>query len=136
VIKTQRRAVQLLDERFAVPEAAREELQPALQVLARHFQIQSDSAGLARETPPETRLRAELAPAGPDLTLRLVAAPLGPDGPRLPPAAGRARVLAALGGETLGSRRDLNAERGHLESLLAALPFLEDPDQQGSASGD
>lgn len=129
--EAQRRATQLLGKRFEVPVEAQDELQQTLHGLARHFQVHSDSTAAAREVEAEARLRAELSPAGESLMLRLVAAPLGADGPRLAPASGRERIMAALAGESVGARRDLAAERTHLEAVLQALPFLEDPELLG-----
>ena len=125
----QRRAAQLVSGRFSVPTGSHAELQRALQSLTGHFHIQSDHAEAAREVASEARLRAELAPAGESLMLRLVAAPLGPDGPRLRPGAGRARVMAAVKGESIGAQRDLEAERAHLDAVLAALDFLDPPER-------
>ncbi|MDP3406909.1 SNF2-related protein, partial [Bosea sp. (in: a-proteobacteria)] len=125
----QRRAAQLVSGRFAVPanaEGAQADLDKTLQALAGHFQVHADSAQASRQVPCESRLRAELAPVGESLSLRLVAAPLGADGPRLPVGSGRVRLMAAIGGETLGTARNLAAEKKHLESLLDAFPFLED----------
>ncbi len=124
----QRRAAQLLSERFSVPADAQDELQSALQALSGHFHILSDHARAAREVEAEARLRAELAPAGEGLMLRLVAVPLGADGPRLAPGVGRERVMAAVRGETVGAQRALAAERAHLDAVLEALPFLDPPD--------
>ena len=123
----QRRAAQLVSGRFAVPATAQAELQQTLQSLAGHFHIQSDHAEAAREMAAESRLRAELAPVGESLMLRLVVAPLGPDGPRLKPGDGRARVMAAVNGETAGAQRDLEAERANLDAVLAAFDFLDPP---------
>ncbi|MBI2959395.1 MAG: DEAD/DEAH box helicase [Betaproteobacteria bacterium] len=123
----QRRAAQLVSGRFSVPAAAHAELQRALHSLAGHFHVHSDHAEPAREVTAESRLRAELSPVGENLMLRLVAAPLGPDGPRLMPASGRARVMAAVKGETIGATRDIEAERSHLDAVLSALPFLAPP---------
>jgi superfamily II DNA or RNA helicase len=123
----QRRAAQLLAQRVAVPEAAQAELQQALQALSGHFQVHADTAQAARELPTDSRLRAELAPAGESLTLRLVVAPLGSDGPRLAPGAGRLRLMAAVKGESLSTQRDLAAERAHVDAVLDALPFLDEP---------
>ncbi len=123
----QRRAAQLVSGRFSVPAGAQSELQQALRSLAGHFQVQSDHLEAAREVVAESRLRAELAPAGDGLLLRLVVAPLGPEGPRLMPGSGRARVMAAVKGETAGAQRDLGAERAHLDSVLAAIDFLDPP---------
>lgn len=127
----QRRAAQLVSGRFAVPAAAQDELKQSLAVLARHFQVHSDTAQATRAIIAETRLHAELSPVGDDLMLRLVVAPLGLEGPRLPPGSGRGRIIAVIGGETVGTQRDLNAERTHLDAVLDALPFLEDPEIQG-----
>jgi superfamily II DNA or RNA helicase len=126
----QRRAAQLLSRRFSVPASAHTDLQQALRSLASHFQVHADHADhaeAAREVAADARLRAELAPAGDGLSLRLVVAPLGPEGPRLPPGTGRARVVAALGGEAVGVQRDLAAERVHLDAVLAAFEFLDAP---------
>jgi superfamily II DNA or RNA helicase len=122
----QRRAAQLLARPLAVPASAHAELQEAVRSLAGHFQVHADHAQAAREVEPDARLRAEIAPAGEALTLRLVVAPLGDDGPRLDPGTGRERLMAAIGGETVGTRRDLAAERAHVEAVLDALPFLAD----------
>jgi len=125
----QKRAAQLVSGRFAVPakaEGAQAELDKTLQALAGHFQVQADAAQASRQVAAETRLRAELAPVGEALSLRLVAAPFGADGPRLPVGSGRVRLMAAIGGETLGTERNLAAERQHLESLLDAFPYLEE----------
>jgi hypothetical protein len=125
----QRRAAQLVSGRFAVPanaEGAQADLDKTLQALAGHFQVHADAAQASRQVPSESRLRAELAPVGESLSLRLVAAPLGADGPRLPVGSGRLRLMAAIGGETLGTERNLAAEKKHLESLLDAFPFLEE----------
>ncbi|MGB0128689.1 MAG: DEAD/DEAH box helicase, partial [Rhodocyclaceae bacterium] len=62
------------------------------------------------------------------LMLRLVVAPLGPDGPRLVPGQGRVRLMAAIGGESVGTQRDLEAERAALDAVLGALPFLDERD--------
>jgi superfamily II DNA or RNA helicase len=123
----QRRAAVLVADRLKVPAAAEAELQKTLHILTSHFQIQSDHAAAAREVETQSRLRAEMAPAGDGLMLRLVVAPLGDEGPRLMPGEGRERVMAALRGEGVGTRRDLKAERRHLEGVLDALPFLTPP---------
>jgi hypothetical protein len=36
--------------------------------------------------------------------------------------------MSVLGSETVGTERDLNAERRHLEAVLDALPFLDGSD--------
>ncbi len=125
----QRRAAQLVSGRFAVPakaEGAQADLDKTLQALAGHFQVHADAAQASRQVESESRLRAELAPVGEALSLRLVAAPLGADGPRLPVGSGRLRLMAAIGSETVGTERNLKAEKKHLESLLDAFPFLEE----------
>ncbi len=123
---TQQRAAQLLAGRFSVPEAGRAELEQTLRALAGQFQVHADSAEAAREVAAEVRLRAELAPVGDGLSLRLAVAPLGDAGPRLVPGVGRERVMAAIGGESVGTRRDLASEKAGLQAVLDALPFLDD----------
>ncbi|MFM9972824.1 MAG: DEAD/DEAH box helicase, partial [Burkholderiales bacterium] len=123
----QRRAAQLVSGRFAVPVSAQDQLQQTLQTLSAHFQIQSDHIAAAREVVAESGLRAELAPVGESLLLRLVVAPLGIDGPRLMPGNGRARVMAALNGESVGTVRDLKVEQAGLDEVLAAFEFLDPP---------
>ncbi|MEI7968532.1 MAG: DEAD/DEAH box helicase [Betaproteobacteria bacterium] len=123
----QRRAAQLVSGPFAVPVSAQSELQSAVQALASHFQVHADQGAAAREVATESRLRAELAPSGNELILRLVAAPLGPEGPRVAPGRGRARLIAAVGGESVGTHRDLDRETRHVDAVLEALPFLDNP---------
>ena len=129
---TQRRAALLVSGHFKVPATAQEELKQSMAVLARHFQVHSDAPQVAREVVADARLHAELSPNGEDLLLRLVVAPLGGEGPRLPPASGRARIMAVIGEEAVGTQRDLNAERAYLDAVLDALSFLEDPEIQGA----
>lgn len=127
----QRRAAQLLSGPIRIPASAQGELEQALRALAGHFQVHADHVQAAREVAAESRLRAELSPAGDGLFLRLVATPLGKDGPRLGPGMGRKRLMAAVSGENIGTTRDLELERKHLEAVLDALPFLEDPELTG-----
>lgn len=130
----QRRAAQLVSGKFSVPASAQADLQVALGALAGHFHVQSDEVAAAvRQVSCETQLHAELSPAGNGLMLRLVVAPLGVHGPRLMPAHGRARVMASINGENVGTERDLVAERTHLDAVLTALDFL-DPPEPGSTA--
>jgi len=123
----QRRAAQLLAENMSIPANAQLELEQAMHALTGHFQVHADHLQAAREVPAESRLRAELSPMSDGLLLRLVVTPLGTDGPRLAPGAGRARLMASVGGESIGATRDLNSEKAHLAAVLDALPFLDDP---------
>lgn len=122
---SQRRAAQLLSDKVAIPASAQKELQTAMQALTSHFQLQSDHLQASREVPTESRLRAELSPLNDGLLLRLVATPLGTEGPRLAPGSGRTRLMALVSGVSIGTTRQLEEERAHLNSVLDALPFLE-----------
>ncbi len=128
----QQRAAQLVAGAFRVPADAQQELQQALRALATHFQVHDDHAQAAREIDTDSRLRAELSPSGQHLALRLVVAPLGAEGPRVAPGAGRTRLMASIGGETVGTRRDHLKERASLAAVLDALPFLDEPDASGA----
>lgn len=131
----QQRVAQLLGPQgLEIPKHGAAELQQVLQGLGTHFQIHTDdvpAASAAQEVAAEARLRAELKPVGTGLQLRLVVAPFGEahlsEGPRLIPASGRARVMAHLGGQTLGVQRHLALEREHLERVLDACPMLIEP---------
>lgn len=128
----QQRAAQLVAGAFRVPANAQQELQQALRALATHFQVHDDHAQAAREIDTDSRLRAELSPSGQHLALRLVVAPLGAEGPRVAPGVGRARLMASIGGEAIGTRRDHAKERASLAAVLDALPFLDEPDASGA----
>jgi superfamily II DNA or RNA helicase len=120
----QKRAAQLIGAGLEVPREAMPQLDEVLRSLGAQFRIHSDAGANAREVIAETRLRAELTPEGDGLTLRLVVAPFGPGGPRVNPGSGRTRLIAAVDGETLAARRDLAAERSHVETVLDACPML------------
>lgn len=122
---SQRRAAQLLAENVTIPASAQQELQTAMQALTSHFQLQADHLQASREVPAEARLRAELSPLNDGLLLRLVTTPLGTEGPRLVPGSGRTRLMAMVNGESIGTTRQLDEERKLLNSVLDALPFLE-----------
>ena len=122
---SQRRAAQLLADKVSIPASAQQELHTAMQALTSHFQLQSDHLQAAREVPTESRLRAELSPLNDGLLLRLVATPLGEEGPRMVAGNGRARLMALVKGESIGTARQLDVERAHLDAVLEALPFLD-----------
>jgi len=126
-------AARLIADGLAVPEEARTQIDRTLRALAGHFQVSSDVTGATRELDTESRLRAEVAPLGRGISLRLVVTPLGPAGPRLAPGGGRERLMATVRGETLATRRDLEAELAHVAEVFAALPFLV---PQAPASGE
>lgn len=124
----QQQAAMLVSGHFGVPANASDAasaLEKTLRALSGQFQVHAEPAQAARQVACDTRLRAELSPLGEHLMLRLVAAPLGPDGPRLPAASGRRRVIGVIGSETVGTERDLAGERANLEAVLDALPFLD-----------
>lgn len=126
----QRRVALLLGlQGLTLPAEGLAQLEPVLAGLGAHFQIHSDASPVqaGRELPADVRLRAELQPQGDGVLLRLVAAPFGPDypaGPRPIPGQGRTRLVVALGGETLGVQRHLEAELANLETVLDACPML------------
>ncbi|MBP6898763.1 MAG: DEAD/DEAH box helicase [Burkholderiaceae bacterium] len=138
ITPAQRRVVELAAKPWAVPLQAEAELAGALRALAGHFNVHSDAAA-GREVPSESRLVAQLTPRGGVLLVRLAVRPFAqlsagagqPPGPLLVPGLGRSRLLVQRAGESLSTRRDLDAERRHLAELCAALPFLPEPDEQG-----
>jgi superfamily II DNA or RNA helicase len=125
VTPAQLRVAELVTQGWQVPVAARAELDEALRVLGTHFQLASD-AEAGHEVAANGLLRAELTPQGDGLALRVVAAPFGDFGPRQVPGQGRERVTTVHQGITLSTKRDLAAERQHLQALLAAVDWLDD----------
>ncbi len=137
----QRQAAQLIGAQLTVPKAGLPQLQKVLQGLGTHFQIHADGlqAANVREVPADARLRAELAPHGDGITLRLVALPFGAGqahGPRVTPGHGRAHMIAAVGGESLGVQRDLALERTHLDAVIDACPALAADARVATVSAD
>ena len=125
VTPAQLRVAELVSQGWQVPVAARAELESALRVLGTHFQLASD-ADAGHEVPASAVLRAELTPQGDGLALRLVAAPFGDFGPRQAPGLGRERVTTVHQGITLSTKRDLATERGHQQTLLDAVDWLDE----------
>ena len=127
ITPTQRRVAELVAQGWTVPAHATAELAGALQVLAGHFQLQSD-ADAGQRVAGDSRLRARLTPQGEGLSLLLVAQPFGDFGPAVTPGLGRERLLCLHEGLSLATERDLAAEASHRAAVLEALPFL-DPEQ-------
>ena len=127
----QLRVAELVSQGWQVPVAARAEMDAALRVLGTHFSLASD-ADAGAEVPASAVLRAELTPQGMGLTLRVVAAPFGDFGPRPAPAAGRERLTTVHQGLTLSTRRDLAAERSHLQALTDSADWLDEGSHQWS----
>ena len=125
----QRRVAELVAKAWSVPLDAQAELDAALRVLSGHFVLHSDAAG-GEAVAPQARLRAQLIPRGDGLELRLVVRPFGAFGPSLAPGAGRARLITLHQGLSLATLRELELERGHLATVLEALPWL------GETNGD
>ena len=92
------------DMRFDVPVIGVATIEPTPRQLKSTLFEQADAAQASRQVAAESRLRAELAPAGESLTLRLVAAPLGEAGPRLLPGSGRARSPSSSGAGSAAGR--------------------------------
>jgi superfamily II DNA or RNA helicase len=131
ITPTQRRVAELVSQGWRVPASATQELAGALQVLTGHFQLHSD-ADAGQRVAGDSRLHARLTPDREGLLLQLVAQPFGHFGPAVTPGTGRARLMCLHEGVSLTTERDLAAEAGHRQAVLAALPFLDPelpPDQ-------
>ncbi|WP_396267768.1 SNF2-related protein [Ideonella sp.] len=120
----QQQVADLITSGWRVPAQAQAELNAALQALASHFELQGD-AQTGRQMPAESRLRAQLAPAGEGLTLRLVVQPFGDFGPLVVPGMGRSRMVCVHDGDNLWCERNLGEERRWLASVLEGLPMLD-----------
>jgi superfamily II DNA or RNA helicase len=127
ITPTHRQVAELISRKWRVPVDAKAELDAALRALSGHFQLHSD-AEAGNAVASESRLRAQFTPRGDALQLRLVVRPFGEFGPTLTPGSGRERTLTVHEGLELSTRRDLRAERAHLNKVMSALPFLADDD--------
>ena len=132
----QRRAAQLVAGRLAVPASAHDELQRSPAFARRSLSgARRRRAGSARSDRRCPAARGAIASGeASQAAPRRGAARCGGSAPRCP-ANGRARLMAALGGETVGTTRDLRSEQGCLDAVLDALPFLEDAQADSGASG-
>jgi superfamily II DNA or RNA helicase len=129
----QRRVAELVAKKWAVPVAAKAELEAALRVLAGHFQLHSD-ADAGQAVPSDARLRAQLSPVGDGLQLRLLVQPFGSFGPAVVPGTGRPRLMTLHEGLSLSTERDLALEAQHLQQVQDALPELADSGETHDAT--
>ncbi|MCZ2441642.1 MAG: DEAD/DEAH box helicase [Burkholderiales bacterium] len=134
ITPAQRRVAELVSQRWTVPVQASAELDAALRVLAGHFTLHSD-ASAGEPVAAEARLLAQMRPRGEALELVLAVRPFGDFGPVLSPGQGRVRLLALHRGLNLATERDLDAERGHLATVLARLPFLAEASDEPPTDG-
>ena len=126
------RVAQIIANDLNVPLTAKTELAAAMQVLATHFELRSETTlgDAARMLLAPTTLRAEITPTSSGLALRLVTAPFDDVGglstkaaapARFAAGVGRARVVMKIGDETVGVERDLKHERTLRETVIADL---------------
>ena len=124
------RVAQIIANDLKVPLTAKAELAAAMQALATHFELRSETALMdaARMLPTAESLRAEITPTSSGLALRLVVAPFdGCSGKessapaRFVAGVGRSRVVMKIGGETVGVERDLGKERSQRDQVIAGL---------------
>lgn len=121
----QRRVAELAAQRWLVPADAGTELDAALRVLTGYFVVHSE-AEAGEPVASDARLVAQLEPQGQALRLQLGVRPFGDFGPLLAPGMGRERLMTLHRGLSLSTLRELDAERAHLDALLARLPELGD----------
>ena len=126
------RVAQIIANELNVPLTAKTELAAAMQVLATHFELRSETTlgDTARMLPKPTSLRAEITPTSSGLALRLVIAPFDDVGgastkatapARFAAGVGRSRVVMKVGDETVGVERDLQLERTLREQAIGDL---------------
>ena len=145
----QMRVAQIIVNDLKVPLTAKTELAAAMQVLAAHFELRSETTlgDSARMVAAPTALRAEITPTPSGLALRLVIAPfedasLQPQKTtpaRFAAGNGRARVVMKIGDETVGVERDLALEtrlRGSVTSAIDEAGVLWEDEQERAVTRD
>ena len=126
--KAQRELGKALEaQRMVFPAAARGRLAEVLAGLASIAPVRADGLGLevaaasvdALVVPHARLVRDEM---GLQMTFRVL--PLGPEGPSAIPGAGTEVLVARRGGESVQTKRDLEAERAAMDALLEACPHI------------
>ncbi len=126
------RVAQIIANELKVPLTAKTELAAAMQVLATHFELRSETTlgDAARMLPAPSQLRAEVSPIPGGIALRLVVAPFDSASAvasaavapaRFAAGVGRKRVVMKIGNDTVGVERDLGNERTLREQVIQAL---------------
>ncbi len=104
--------------------------------LAPLVMVHSDLAGdpsNAREVAADPRPVLRLRPREGGMRAQVCVCPLGAGGPVSVPGGGRATVIAAVAGENLLARRDLDEEKARYARLLTACPSLGEAEEPGGA---
>ncbi len=131
-----RRIAEIVGEGIDVPSEGLERAIAALSAVAGTMEVdtQLDIAPTSAERlDPDRRVRLRLRRRGAGLVVRAVITPLGASGPAFLPGEGRSAVSADIGGRTVRTRRDLDAERREWIAIRQALPAFDalEPSDEG-----
>jgi superfamily II DNA or RNA helicase len=122
------RVLELIGAGLDIPGEGLEAVQNVIGGVAGLFEVHSQIATAVPESPGDATIRAQLSSAGTGLRLRLTVQPFPAGGPRFAPGVGSERVISEVNGLRCAVVRDLAAERRGLESVLASVPTLREPD--------
>ncbi|OSM08774.1 DEAD/DEAH box helicase [Magnetofaba australis] len=123
----QRLAETLGEEGLRVPAEALDRVQRLLGPLAAQVEIETDLEIDNAQLPhvePNAQPVIHLLPDGDGLWVKLLVQPLGESGPSLEPGEGTTTLIAAVDGKRQQTRRDLDAERGAAQAIMARCPAL------------
>ena len=124
----------LTREGLQVPQSARDKVLESVSSIAPLLTVHSNMDGITETTAisvaADPRLYVHLLPRQSGMLLSFFVQPFG-DGPLLKPGHGGKQLFAEIGGMSLTTSRDLDAEGVLLESVLAACPALNErsPDE-------
>ena len=116
-----------------VPLEAERRVLQAISAISSIVTVQSDigaSAADIERVPGDARLHVHLLPYQQGLRIQVMVRPLPGAGPYFRPGEGFENVIADLDGVRTEARRDLNAEREAERQLLAAVPALEQAEDE------
>lgn len=126
--KEHRRIAAILGSGLKVPPEGEEKISAAIAAIAPFVTVHSAVAGEssnAETVTADRQLRIVLMPFEEGVMLTLQMRPLGDAGPSFPPGKGGAHIIAAVGGKSLQTGRDLTEEKTLCRELLEACPTLD-----------
>jgi len=124
--KSQQEIAKLLYKGLYVPGEGKEKVRAMLGHLSTLIQVDTESPLTSdlQAKQGEVKPYLQLAPYGDGLRAQVIMRPFGPQGPAWRPGSGSNMVSAEVAGERCLVRRELDAEKAAVETLLETCPVL------------
>ena len=118
----QKKIAELISQLPAIPQNQQDRVAQVARSISSVIDVQSDIEGApstGEAVKASARIVVQLTPYQDGLRAELFVQPLGDQGPFCRPGVGAPSVFANVNGKSLTTNRDLEAEREHLQGLLA-----------------